>query len=349
MLVIVNIFIMPVFQTDSIHCEPVPAGESATVGLRGVAGVLPPVSATLDELAGRGLIRSTPQTLEGFGFDRAFIATAEFDSGWLALRAARQALEEACLEPGEIDLLIWASAMPSGHMRNEPHSSEGGKAEDVLSNFQYAAGWLQEEMALVNADAMAVCQQGCATMFSALRAARSLILSEPNIRHVLCVSVDVLPEGSTREIMYNLISDAACAVVVSRQATTDRWMGHHQISRGYYWDPIARQTEIIAAYFPTSRAVIQQLLERHGLTPDDVDLVVPTGVNRNSWAILLQLVGIVPERMYQPQSSFGHTVSSDNFLLLQEIRRAGCIPRGSRLLLFTYGFGSTWSSLLLEH
>jgi 3-oxoacyl-[acyl-carrier-protein] synthase III len=321
-----------------------PQPPRAGVGLSGVAGVLPPVSVSLDELAGRSLIRSTPETLAGFGFERAFIATVEFDAGWLALRAARLALEDAQLEPGEIDVLIWASALPSNHLRN----SSGG-SDDVLTNFQYAAGWLQEEMGLINADVMAVCQQGCATMFSALRMARSLIVAEPKIRHVLCVSVDVLPPRSSREIMYNLISDAACAVVVSREAATDRWIGHHQISRGYYWDPIARQAEIIAAYFPTSRAVIQQLLERHGLTPADIDLIVPTGVNRSSWDILLRLVGIPKDKMFRCENPFGHTVSSDSFLLLQEIRRGGQVPKGSTLLLFSYGFGSTWSTLLLEH
>jgi 3-oxoacyl-[acyl-carrier-protein] synthase-3 len=338
--VIVNINIVPEEHLDSSD----PKLPYAAIGIRGVAGVLPPVSHTLAELDAKSLIRSTPETLAGFGFERAFIATAEFDAGAMALHAARQALNDAQLDARQIDVLIWASAMPHGHLRNT-----SGASDDVLRHFQYAGGWLQEEMGLINADVMGVCQQGCATMFSALRMARSLMIAELNIRHVLCVSVDVLPPGSTREIMYNLISDAACAVVVSRDATADRWIGHHQISRGYYWDPIARQAEIIAAYFPTSRAVIEQLLQRQGLTPADIDLVVPTGVNRSSWDILLRLVGIPKSKMYQTQNPFGHTVSSDAFLLLQEIRRSGKVANGSKLLLFSYGFGSTWSTLLLEH
>jgi 3-oxoacyl-[acyl-carrier-protein] synthase-3 len=316
---------------------------AVNVGFRGVAGVLPPSAVALEELARKGLLRSAPETLAGFGFHRAFVATAEFDAGWLALQAARQALEDARMQPDEIDVVIWSSAIPRNHLRNET-----GWPEDVLTHFQYAAGWLQEEVGLVNADVMAVCQQGCATMHSALRLGRSLIVSERDVRHVLCVSVDVLPAGSSREIMYNLISDAACAVVLSRDAATDRWIGHHQISNGYYWDPIARQSEIIAAYFPTSAATIRELLDRNGLTAGDVDLVIPTGVNRDSWEILLRLTGIPPERMYRTPNPFGHTVSSDNFLLLQELRRTG-IKTGSRLLLFSYGFGSTWSGLLLEH
>jgi len=319
------------------------------VGLAGVAAVLPPQSLDLEELARGGRITSPPETLAGFGFERAYIATAEHDAGWLALRAAGEALAEARLEPGEIDLLIWASALPQNHIRNGATAAAAGKADALLSNFRYAAGWLQQEMDLTHAGVMAVTQQGCCTMFSALRTARAMILAEPRVRNVLCVGVDVLPENGPREIMYNLISDAACAVVVSRDCQTDRWLGYEQISHGYYWDPLAKQGEIMAAYFPTSRAVIEQLLESCELKASDIDVLVPTGVNRSSWEILLRLVGVSKDRMYQAGPSFGHTVSSDSFLLLKEMRRRKDVPLGSRVLLFTYGFGSTWCSMLLEH
>ena len=47
--------------------------------------------------------------------------------------------------------------------------------------------------------------------------------------------------------------------------------------------------------------------------------------------------------------AFGHTITSDSFIYLQDLRSSGRVPRGSRLLLFTYGFGSSWCALLLEH
>jgi 3-oxoacyl-[acyl-carrier-protein] synthase-3 len=326
-----------------------PAGH-VEVGFRGVAGVLPEMSWDLNELARRGLIRSEPETLADFGFERAFVASAG-EAGELASRAARAALHDAQLEAAEIDLLIWASALPANHL-SPAHAGEGerGGERAVLQNFQYAAGRLQNALGLVNADVLAVTQQGCATMFSALRTARAMIVAEPRMRNVLCIGVDVLPENSNREIMYNLISDAASAVVVSRDCPRNRWIGHHQISHGYYWDPLAKRAEIIAAYFPTSRAVIEELLQAFALLPRDVDVVIPTGVNRNSWEILMRLADIPGERLYRGDGrSFGHTISSDNFLLLQQLRSGNEIARGARMLLFTYGFGSTWSAILLGH
>jgi 3-oxoacyl-[acyl-carrier-protein] synthase III len=92
-----------------------------------------------------------------------------------------------------------------------------------------------------------------------------------------------------------------------------------------------------------------ELLKQQGLRPDDIDWVVPSGVQRSSWNILLDLVGIPASRLYDSGESFGHTIVADNFLLLAQMRRQRTVPPKARLLLFTYGFGSSWCSLLLEH
>src|SRR4051794_35167998 len=94
----------------------------AHVGFRGVAGALPEVACDLDELARRGLIRSEAQTLADFGFERSFVASAS-ESQELVVRATRDALADAQLEPGEIDLLIWASALPQNHLSPAAASS----------------------------------------------------------------------------------------------------------------------------------------------------------------------------------------------------------------------------------
>jgi 3-oxoacyl-[acyl-carrier-protein] synthase-3 len=292
------------------------------------------------------MIDSAPEDLASFGFQAVHVGDEQHDALWLVAEAARRALEDAGLGPEDIGLLIWASALPRSHVRDRD-SAPG--SEDVLSLFRYTSGWLQDELGLDGAQVLAVAQQGCASMFASVRLARAALLAEPELRHVLCVGVDELPPGATREILYNLISDAACAVAVSRDCPRDRWLGYWQISRGYYWDTPARRAEILAAYFPTARLCIRELLEKHGLEPDDIDWVVPSGVQRTSWDILLDLVGIPADRLYQAGESFGHSIVADNFLLLERLRRDGAVSAKSKLLLFTYGFGSSWCSLLLEH
>ena len=305
-------------------------------GLRGLGCALPERFAPLAELS----LTSPRETLAGFGFSGAYLAD---DIHELARVAAQRALVDAALEPCNIDALLFAGALPRAHQRGSEQPTGG-----VLDAFCYSGSWLQEKLELERASVCGIAQQGCAGMFSALRMARALLVAEPGVQHILCVGADALPADPEREILYNVISDAACAVVVSRAAVRHRWLGFHQLSKGYYWDVPARQSEIIAAYFPSARVTIRGALGDARLSPEDIDLVIPTGVNATSWPILLRLCGISESRLYQPRRRFGHTIAADSFLLLEEAREAGALEPGMRVLLFTYGFGSSWCALVLE-
>jgi len=285
-------------------------------------------------------LASAPGRLAEFGFDGAWMAD---DLDQLALQASQRALNDAQLAPDQIDVLLYAAALPQAHQRRS-----AAPTGSVLDSFCYTASWLQEELGLNRATVSGIAQQGCAGMFSALRMARALLAAEPGLQRILCVGVDGLPPGAGREILYNVISDAACAVVVAREGTRARWLGFHQISSGYYWDVPAKQAEIIAAYFPTGKRVIHGLLQQVGLRPDEIDLVIPTGVNASSWPILVRLCGIAEDRLYQPLRRFGHTIAADSFLYLEEAARMKRLAPGLRVLLFAFGFGASWSALLLE-
>lgn len=306
------------------------------IGLRGIGTALSEHSIPLAELD----LVSDVTTLADFGFDRAYV-TADIHA--LCLQAARRALADARIAPGAAGALIFAGALPETHRRASEQPAHG-----TLDAFCYTSSWLHEQLGLEHADVCAIAQQGCAGMFSALRHARALLIAEPSLDHVLCVGGDALPAGACREVLYNVISDAACAAVVSRGCAGLRWRCFHQISKGYYWDIPAKQSEIIAAYFPTARLAISGALSRAGLCAGDIDLVIPTGVNASSWPILLRLCGIDEQQLYRPRSRFGHTIAADPFIYLEEARAADCLRSGMRVLLFTYGFGSSWSALVLE-
>lgn len=252
-------------------------------------------------------------------------------------------MKRAALTPDEIDVLIYSSALDSGHVRPSAAPTGG-----VLDRFCYRGSWLQDRLALDCATVSGVAQQGCAGMFSSLRQARALLLAEPDLRHILCVGADVFDPGDHRDVLYNVLSDAACATVVSRKKVWARWLAYAQITKGYYWDVAARETELIAAYFPSARAAMLEAIARAGLKTNEIDLVIPTGVNPESWPILLGLCGLPASVLYHPRRSFGHTVAADSFIHLTEARESGHLHPGQRVLLFTYGFGSSWCALVLE-
>ncbi len=310
------------------HCG-VSLGEN--IGIRSLATALPEKFAAVETLR----TDSPPETLRGFGFTGAWV---EGDVKALAEAAAAKALRLA--PEAEIDALLWTSAISSGH--------EAGPGGDILNRFRYQGSRLQEKLGLDRATVGGIAQQGCAGMFSAMRHARAMLAAEPETGNVLCVGADVFPREAGREVLYNVISDAGCACILSREAPLYRWTGFHQISRGYYWDVPSMQGEIIAAYFPTAALAIRGVLAKTRLRAEDIDLVIPTGVNRNSWPILLRLCGIPDDRLFEPSRSFGHTIAADSFLMLEDAREQGVLRPGMRLLLFAYGFGSSWSALVLE-
>lgn len=306
------------------------------IGIRGIGCSLAEHFIPLECLP----LHSSPEVMAGFGFTGA-VVTDEVDT--LVLNSARHALVEAATEPSEIQSLFYASALSGGHVR-----ASATPRGNLLDSFCYRGSWLQDALALDAATVSGIAQQGCAGMFTALRQARSAILAEPEIENVLCVGADAFGPDSEREVLYNVLSDAACAVVLSRNRGWARWLGFAQITKGYYWDVAEREAELIASYFPTARIVIRDALAKAGLSVEDVDVVIPTGVNPASWPILLRLCGLREDALYCPKARFGHTIAADSFIYLQEAREGGYLSPGMRILLFTYGFGSTWSALVLE-
>lgn len=310
----------------------------ADVHIAAVDYALPNCSVTLEELADRGRLSTPAATLRSFGFDRAWVAGDEGDQ--LAPRAVTRLLERTGIDPATVDVLLYAGATPASH----------AAGTDLLGGFSYPAARLQYEMGFVNARAIGISQTGCLGLMTAVRLARSLLIAEPGVRRVLCVSVDMLPPGSRREILYNLISDGACAALVERGDGPNRLVAERQVTKGYYWDCAGRANEIVAAYFPTARAVIRDTLADAGLGVQDVACVIPHNVSMRSWEILLQLTRLPADRLYADNiAAKGHVIGGDNFINLRDAEAEGRLHAGDRLLLFNFGFGASWACLLLEH
>jgi 3-oxoacyl-[acyl-carrier-protein] synthase-3 len=138
-------------------------------------------------------------------------------------------------------------------------------------------------------------------------------------------------------------------VLVSRDPEKNRVVDCYQVTKGYYWDAATLQNELVASYFPTARAVILDALRRANLAISDIDWIVPHNVSLRSWQILLGALGLPMEKLYAENiATKGHTIAADNLLNLKDMEDAGLLQRGQRLLLFSFGFGANWSTLILE-
>ena len=139
------------------------------------------------------------------------------------------------------------------------------------------------------------------------------------------------------------------AMLVRRAATRNRIIATHQVTKGAFWDSGSLENEIIAAYFPTARTVIEDTLRKASLSLADIDWVIPQNVSLRSWEILLGLTAIPRERLWcRNIARIGHTLAGDNFINLRDAVSDGSVRPGDRLLLFSYGYGAHWTALALE-
>lgn len=311
---------------------------TTTVGIPAIAYELPGDLVPLEVLARDGKLDTPVDVLREFGFAGAHVSDAPADA--LALTALRRLCADARIDPESIDLLFYAGAVPHSHA-----VATGGSLQD----FSYPVARLQYECGFTNAITLGIGQAGCTGLMAAIDLAAAHLAAHPEAQRAICVSADVLAPDAKREIIVNVISDGACAVLVERGAARNRLVTSRRISKGYYWDATGRYNEIVAAYFPTAITVVRETLAAAGMTVDDVRLIIPHNVSRRSWDILMPLIGIAPERLFAENiARTGHVIAADNYINLKDALDAGRLRPGERALLFNFGFGATWAAAIVE-
>lgn len=326
---------------------PSRASSEAATHLAGVAYALPGHAASLEELERRGLLESRRELLAGFGFERVHLATSESPYE-LALTAAGRVLEQTGTAPDAVDLLVMGCAPGAGAFHPDPSPEAWLAGQRTVARFRTPGARLQHELGLERAMVLGVDQLACTTLFGAVRVARALCLTE-GVERALCVVGDVHPPGGGREALYNCTSDAGAAVLVRRGAGPNRIRAQVQVTRGFYWDPEAHPNEMVAAYFPTARHVMERVVAEAGWAPEQVDWVIPHNVSLRSWQVLLGLVRLPRARLWDRNiARVGHTLAGDNFVNLADALDAGDVERGHRLVLFSFGYGAHWTALALE-
>ncbi|HEY3114688.1 MAG TPA: 3-oxoacyl-[acyl-carrier-protein] synthase III C-terminal domain-containing protein [Gemmatimonadaceae bacterium] len=326
---------------------------SSRAGIQSIAEYLPAEVASVGELHERGLLRGSPDTLRSFGFETVHLAGEESNID-MAIAAGERVLDESDIDRDDIGMILYAAALNSSSTLWDGNGgSPNGSVlqlESVPDLFKFPASIIQTELDLPNASVVGINQLGCASIFAALRMARALIVTEDDLNAVLCVSADKFPAGRHRDLAYNVVSDGACAALVRRGGDRNRIVECTQVTKGVLWDSEEIENEIIAAYFPTAKALVERTLAKAGLKMDDISLVIPHNVALRSWEILGRLIGCPANRIYTDNiARVGHTIASDNLLNLRCATESGRIEKGDYLLLFTFGYGSNWACMIVQH
>ncbi len=302
----------------------------------------------IEGLESRGQLKSPAALLREFGFDRCRTVDDAASMDALALSAAQEAVDQAGLCPTDFEVLCAYSAITHTPDREDGREDRLGE-QHWLAPFRYPAARLHFELGLGDVPLLGFSQRGCCGLLAMIDVAARL-LGEAERKAVLCVAQDRLSPGSCREIMYSIVSDAAGALVLQKDSPRNRLIGFHQRVQTYYWDTPGREQELLAAYFPMAQRVIQECLLRANLHVGQIAWLVPTNVSIRSWHILADILSIPREKIWLHNvPRIGHTISCDHIINLADMETQGALSPGDYLAFFTFGFGASWSCLLVQH
>lgn len=91
-----------------------------------------------------------------------------------------------------------------------------------------------------------------------------------------------------------------------------------------------------------------RVLEKAGLTYDDVKLVIPHQANYRIVDSAIKRMGIDKDKVFLHLEKYGNTSASCIPVALAEAVNEGLIERGDKIILVGFGGGLTWGAALLE-
>jgi len=270
----------------------------------------------------------------------------------LALPAARQALDQAGVDPADIDLIVVATVTPD-------------------STFPTTSALLADQLGAPAAAAYDLLA-GCTGFVYALAQAYGMVAAGLS-RRALVVGGDVLSrivnyrdrstcvlfgDGAGAVVLefverggflgFELGADGAGGVHLSLPAGGSRLPASVETlaSDQHYIHQNGREVFKFATRVLVSSA--EQVLAACGLTVDDIDVYVPHQANMRIIDHAVRKLGVPPERVVTNVDRYGNTSSGSIPLALADAVADGRLRPGKVVLMTGMGAGLTWGSGVME-
>jgi 3-oxoacyl-[acyl-carrier-protein] synthase-3 len=92
----------------------------------------------------------------------------------------------------------------------------------------------------------------------------------------------------------------------------------------------------------------RDILEQHGLSAHQIDLVIPHQANLRIIDAIAQYLELPVERFFVNVDRYGNTSAASIPIALDEARRSARIKQGDLTLLVAFGAGLTYGSALIR-
>ena len=322
--------------------------------IRGVGKCLPEQVITNDQLS--EILDTSHEWIESrTGICQRHKASDTEYTSTLCLHASQNALVNAHIAPQDIDLIILATSTPD-------------------HTFPPTATHVQRELGAKNAIAFDM-NVACSGFLFALTMADAF-LKQTGKKNALVIGGETL----TRIVDWQdrstavLFGDGAGAVVLSSNTCAQDPSANTLSARGIIdyelhtdgtgYESLAvsggpSRTQHAGTIHMNGREVFRQavtqlerssltLLAKQGLTPSDVDWVVPHQANKRILDALSEKLAIPSSKMIYTGHLHANTSSASIPLALEHAYAGGLIKEGDLLLLQAFGAGFTWGTCLVR-
>lgn len=270
------------------------------------------------------------------GIEERRIAGDNVDTSDIGYEAAVKALDDAGVAPEEIDLILVATVTP-----DQP--------------FPSVACMLQEKLGARKAAAMDV-SAACAGFMYGIVTGKQFI-ETGSYKYVLIVGVEKLSKVTDWEDRNTavLFGDGAGAVVMGPVSEGKGILSFELGSDGSGGKYLYQDTHIRMNGREVFKFAVRQMgessinvLEKAGLTKEDVDFLIPHQANIRIMEAARQRLELPVEKMSKTVHKYGNTSAASIPISLVEEIEAGKIKDGDLIVMVGFGGGLTWGAIAMR-
>jgi len=289
---------------------------------------------------------------ERTGIEQRHIAAEGQLTSDLAEPAARRALEAAGRVPEEVDLIIVATTTPDRTFPSTAcllqqklgiHGPPAFDVQAVCTGFVYALSVADKFIKTGAAR--------CALVVGAETLSRIVNWSDRNTCVLFADGAGAVVLEASDEpgiIRTDIHADGSYESLLTTARPDPETTDPERLADGTAFIEM-RGNEVFRMAVNTLGRIVDQTVEAAGMSPDDIDWLVPHQANIRIIQATARKLGMSMDRVVVTVGQHGNTSAASVPLALDAAVRDGRIKRGDVILTEAFGGGFTWGSALLRY
>jgi 3-oxoacyl-[acyl-carrier-protein] synthase-3 len=280
-------------------------------------------------------------------------AAPEEYTSLFAVRAARQAIESARIDPSEIDLLICATVTPDQILPSTGCLIQAELGANNAAAFDLAAACSGFLYGLTLANTMIrTGQSRCALVIGAEVLTKYVDYTD----RATCV---IFGDGAGAAVLGPV--EAERGILAARIKSDGRFAEQlyapgggtrlgssaETIATGQHFYKM-RGNELFKVAVRSMTDISREVLEEAGQRAEDVDLFIPHQANQRITDAVADKLGVDSSKVYSNIAMHGNTSAASIPIALDECVEAGRVKPGDLVMLASFGGGVTWGGVALR-